>query len=189
MLGPLSLNPLPLLKLKLKSCLYHLIRYTDCILFLLVFWNVPVKSSHGPLWKVTNNYNVSKLKHANVVSLNKGEHKTDPCNYRPISLFFVYDSIFAKTMYRRLMAYLEINGIFCSSQYVFREKHSTEHALIDVVNQISFWKRNALLWCFHWFKKAMIRLTIAFYHKNCITMAFEVLSMTGSVLISLITIN
>ena len=119
------------MKLKLKSCLYHLIRYTDCILVLLVFWNVLVKSSHGPLCTY-----LSKLKHANVVSIYKGEHKTDPSNYLPISLLFVYDSIFAKTMYRRLMAYLQINGMFCSSQYGFREKHSTEHTLIDIVNQI-----------------------------------------------------
>ena len=79
---------------------------------------------------------LSKLKHANVVWIYKREHKTDPSNYRPISLLFVYDSIFAKTIYRRLMAYLEINDIVCSSQYGFRKKHSTEHALIDIVNQI-----------------------------------------------------
>ena len=34
--GSLSLNLSPLLKLKLKSCLYHLTRFTDCILVLLV---------------------------------------------------------------------------------------------------------------------------------------------------------
>ena len=33
------------------------------------------------------------------------------------------------------MAYLEINGIVCDSQYGFRGKHSTKHALIDIENQ------------------------------------------------------
>ena len=78
----------------------------------------------------------SKLKHAKVVPIYKGEDKTDPSNYRPISLLSVFNRIFEKTMYRRLMAYLEINGILCDSQYGFREKHSTEHALIDILNQI-----------------------------------------------------
>ena len=34
------------------------------------------------------------------------------------------------------MAYLKINGILCDSQYGFREKHSTEHTLTDIVNQV-----------------------------------------------------
>ena len=111
---------------------------------------MPVKSS--PLWKLTNNSveigtYLSKLQHANVVSIYKAEHKTDPSNYRPISLLFVYDSIFAKTIYRRLMAYLETNGIFCSSQYGFRKKHSTEHALIDIVNQIQSHFDKGMLFC------------------------------------------
>ena len=35
----------------------------------------------------------------------------------------------------------------------------------------------------------MIRLTIAFYYKNCITMALEVFSMIGSIRFSLIVFN
>ena len=38
-------------------------------------------------------------------------------------------------------------------------------------------------------KKFLIRLTIAFYYKNCITVALEVLSMIGSIRISLIVFN
>ena len=34
------------------------------------------------------------------------------------------------------MAYLKINGILCDSQYGFWEKHSTEHTLTDIVNQV-----------------------------------------------------
>ena len=50
-------------------------------------------------------------------------------------------------MYRRLMAYLEINGILCDSQYGFREKHSTEHALIDIVNQVQSHFDEGMLSC------------------------------------------
>ena len=60
----------------------------------------------------------SKLKHAKVVPVYKGEDKTDPSNYRPFSLLSVFNRIFEKTMYRRLMAYLEINGI--SLQFTVR---------------------------------------------------------------------
>ena len=45
------------------------------------------------------------------------------------------------------MAYLEINGIFCSSQYGFRKKRSTEHALIDIVNQIQSHFDKGMLFC------------------------------------------
>jgi len=39
-------------------------------------------------------------------------------------------------MYTRLKSFFEINGLFYESQYGFREKHSTQHALIDIVNRI-----------------------------------------------------
>ena len=45
------------------------------------------------------------------------------------------------------MAYLEINGILCDSQYGFREKHSTEHALIDIVNQVQSHFDKGMLSC------------------------------------------
>ena len=89
----------------------------------------------------------SKMKHAKVVPVYKGEDKTYPSNYRPISLLSVFNRIFEKTMYRRLMAYLEINGILCDSQYGFKEKHSTEHALIDIVNQIQSHFDKGMLSC------------------------------------------
>lgn len=39
-------------------------------------------------------------------------------------------------MYKRLKIFFEINGLFFKSQYGFREKHSTQHSLIDIVNRI-----------------------------------------------------
>ena len=94
-------------------------------------------------------------------------------------------------MYRRLMAYLEINDILCDSQYGFREKHSTEHALIDIVNQVQSHFDEGMLSCgvFIDLKKLLIRLIIIYYCKNCITTALEVLSMTGSIRISLNVFN
>ena len=115
----------------------------------------------SPLCKLINNsmetgaYR-SKLKHAKVVPVYKGEDKTDPSKYCPISLLSIFNRIFEKTTYHRLMAYLEINGILCNSQYGFREKHSTEHALIDIVNQVQSHFDEGMLSCgvFIDFKKA-----------------------------------
>ena len=61
---------------------------------------------------------------------------TDPNNYRPISLLSVFNRIIEKLIYRQLKSFLEDCNIFYHSQYGFRERRSTEHALIDIVNQI-----------------------------------------------------
>ena len=39
-------------------------------------------------------------------------------------------------MYDRLKQFLCKHDIFCESQYGFREKHSTEHAILDILNKI-----------------------------------------------------
>ena len=45
------------------------------------------------------------------------------------------------------MAFLETNSVLCDSQYDFREKHLTEHALIDIVNQIQSHFDQGMLSC------------------------------------------
>ena len=77
-----------------------------------------------------------KLKLAKVVPVFKNGDDTDPNNYRPISLLSIFNRIFERLMYKRLKSFFEINGLFYESQYGFREKHSTQHALIDIVNRI-----------------------------------------------------
>ena len=39
-------------------------------------------------------------------------------------------------MYKRLKSFIDSNGILFSGQYGFRDKHSTQHALLDIVNAI-----------------------------------------------------
>ena len=56
--------------------------------------------------------------------------------YRPIPLLSVFNRIFEKIMYYRLKSFLEKKNIFNDSQYGFREKRSTEHAILDIINQI-----------------------------------------------------
>ena len=67
-----------------------------------------------------------KLKHAKVI----------PANYGPISLLSNYNRIFEKIMFNRLKAFIDKNDILYRSQYGFRDKHSTQHAILDIVNSI-----------------------------------------------------
>ena len=39
-------------------------------------------------------------------------------------------------MYKRLKSFIDSNGILLSGQYGFRDKHSTQHAVLDIVNAI-----------------------------------------------------
>ena len=77
----------------------------------------------------------SKLKQAKVIPVFKSEDPTDPSNYRPISLL-VFNRIFEKLMYKQLKSFIDSNGILFSGQYGFRDKHSTQYALLDIVNAI-----------------------------------------------------
>ena len=78
----------------------------------------------------------SKLKLAKVIPLHKNNDESDPSNYRPISLLSIFNRIFEKMMYSRLKSYLERYNILDNSQYGFREKRSTEHAILDIFTQI-----------------------------------------------------
>jgi hypothetical protein len=50
-------------------------------------------------------------------------------------------------MYNRLKIFVDQNNILCSSQYGFREGHSTNHALLDIVNKIQTNMDNKLFSC------------------------------------------
>ena len=54
----------------------------------------------------------TKLKHAKVIPIFKNDDETIPSNYRPISLFYVFNRIFEKLMYNRLKACLDKQGVF-----------------------------------------------------------------------------
>ena len=78
----------------------------------------------------------SKLKEAKVIPVYKSDDETEPGNYRPISLLSVFNRLFEKLMYHRLRSFLDINNVLFKAQYGFREKHSTQHAILDTVNII-----------------------------------------------------
>ena len=78
----------------------------------------------------------SILKHAKVIPVFKTGDVTESDNYRPISLLSNLNKIFEKVMYKRFIAYIENKNILHHSQYGFRKQHSTQYAIVDIVNKI-----------------------------------------------------
>ena len=66
----------------------------------------------------------------------KKGHKLEVNNYRPISLTTNISKIIEKLIHGRLNSFLEQNNIFYSSQFGFRDRHSTSHALIEITDKI-----------------------------------------------------
>ena len=57
-------------------------------------------------------------------------------NYWPISLLSNFNRIFEKLLYYQIKEFLDKNNLMHSSQYGFRKSHSTEHAILDIVETI-----------------------------------------------------
>ncbi|CAH2087364.1 unnamed protein product [Euphydryas editha] len=63
-------------------------------------------------------------------------HKTDPSNYRPISVLPVISKIFEKLLYHRLNNFLTEKKVLIDEQYGFRPKSSTLTAAVDLITKI-----------------------------------------------------
>ena len=87
-------------------------------------------------WSIETGIYPSKLKYANIIPVYKSGEEDNPTNYRPISLLSNINRIFEKLMYNRLKTFIDKHNILIPSQYGFREKHSVEHALLDIINKI-----------------------------------------------------
>lgn len=76
------------------------------------------------------------LKVAKVTPIHKSGVKTDPNNYRPVSVLPVLSKIFERIIYTRLSTYLNNKQVLIEQQYGFRPKSSTVTAVIDLVTKI-----------------------------------------------------
>ena len=67
--------------------------------------------------------------------------KTGDClelkNYRPISKLNCFSKILEKAMYKRIYDFLSVNQILYEKQFGFRKNHSTNLAIIEVLDNIS----------------------------------------------------
>ena len=58
-----------------------------------------------------------------------GKPKSDPLNYRPISLLEILAKLFEKIIMYRLLLYLEFNNLLPQCQFGFRPGRSTQHSI------------------------------------------------------------
>ena len=76
------------------------------------------------------------LKFANVIPVFRKGDNLDYNNCRPISLISNIGKLIEKIVRKRLYSFLKKNYLLFEQQYGFRNKLSTNHALIDVTNRI-----------------------------------------------------
>jgi hypothetical protein len=65
---------------------------------------------------------------------NKGD-KSDPNNYRAISILPPIAKLFEKVIAKQITAYFEVNKIFAEDQHGFRRTHSCESALHSIISK------------------------------------------------------
>ena len=84
-----------------------------------------------------NGVYIDCLKKSKIIPIYKQKGDKLLCNnYRPISLLSNINKIIEKIMYKRLYSFLSINKCIYDLQFGFRNNHSTNHALIDLTEDI-----------------------------------------------------
>ena len=75
------------------------------------------------------------MKCAKVFPIFKGGNKSDPSNYRPISILSTISKIFERHVNKHLMNYLTKYKLIHEHQSGFRKKHSCQTALVKLIDQ------------------------------------------------------
>ena len=58
-------------------------------------------------------------------------------NYRPISILPALSKVFEKIIFNQTYSYFDDHNLFVGNQYGFRKKHSTELAVLEVIDRIT----------------------------------------------------
>ena len=77
-----------------------------------------------------------RMKIAKVTPVFKGGDSADLNNYRPISVLPCFSKILERLMYNRLCKHLSNSKILYPKRFGFQKGHSTDHALLQLVDQI-----------------------------------------------------
>ena len=77
----------------------------------------------------------SAWKSANITALHKKGAKTDPCNYRPISLLLIISKVMASIIASDIKSFLFSNGLISDHQFGFGAGHSTLNMLLLLSQQ------------------------------------------------------
>ena len=76
------------------------------------------------------------MKYADVVPLYKSKEHYLTSNYRPISLLITVSKLLEKIMYKRVYSFLTTTHQLYAGQYGFRQQHSCENAICELVSAI-----------------------------------------------------
>ena len=76
------------------------------------------------------------MKLAKVIPIFKAGSKFLVNNYRPISLLSVFSKIFEKIVHQQLFDFMSTNSVIFESQFGFQKGRSTNHSLIEIVENI-----------------------------------------------------
>ena len=74
------------------------------------------------------------LKTAKVVPVYKAGDMNKITNYRPISILSVFSKSLEKLVQSQTLSFLKCHSVLTPTQYSFRHKYSTLHALLDITN-------------------------------------------------------
>jgi hypothetical protein len=80
----------------------------------------------------------NKLKIAKVLPIYKKDNESLLENYRPISVLPTISKVIEKAICNQLHQYFKENNLYFNSQYGFRESHSTENAVLEVIDRVIF---------------------------------------------------
>lgn len=87
-------------------------------------------------WCMTEGYWPTAFKDSLVIPIyKKGDIKV-PVNFRPISIITNFSKIFEKVIKLRLVSYLNKYKLLSDKQFGFKEKTSTNHAILELTNNI-----------------------------------------------------
>ena len=78
-----------------------------------------------------------ELKNTQVTTIYKADDVNEIGNYRPISALPCFSIILERIMYNQLFKYLRTNKILHKKQFGFHKGDSTEHAIIQLIDQIN----------------------------------------------------
>ena len=70
-----------------------------------------------------------------MIPIFKNGDKQDITNYSQISILYFFSKIFEKIMYNHLINFIDKNKILYKYQFGFRKLHSTNNAIISLVEK------------------------------------------------------
>ena len=115
-----------------------------------MFWRNNESLKHLFNLSIENRIFPVKMKFAKVIPLFKNGDAGNITNYRPISVLPCFSKVFEHIMYNWLYKYLCEEKILYSEQFRLQKDHSTDHAIVHLVDQIyeSFENHNYTLGVF-----------------------------------------